>query len=616
MADGQSFFDEVKDMLSFKGFADQLEIAADNLEKYATQLNKTFGQTKERLGEMMTTIAASTPKITRLGGDVQDVFNTLDGISRATRRNIVASDENVTRLYATSQVLGDSVEEIVNHFADIGVTFASIPDQIEESVNYVRSIGANTNEVMRQVTFNMDRLNRFQFENGVVGLTKMAAQASLLRFNMYQTFQLADKVISPEGAIEVAAAFQRLGVTAGNLVDPFQLMNQSINDPQGLQDSIINVAKQFSYFDDQTKTFKINPQGVLMLREIETQTGISAAELSKAAVSAQDLERKLSQINKIGLNFSEEDKLYLANITQMTKEGQYTVNLRTEFGKMITKPLEEVTKEELDKLLEEQKSGGKTMEDVARAQLTTLETIRNDVRSMYRSMTYGATGASVVADISAGASRVLTSTFGGLSEGVIESMEGKIDGAITSLLGAAKNIYKSGDLSLDTLIKEIEKIEGKFDVFTEGTMDKITNSLSEQLSKGTKITELEKFIQTNVKDLLQGSLSNKSLIKEIESIEGQLSPYEKKLMGSQSLKTQGNVLTNQNIKDITTSVSGKVDVNGNVNVNIKLPSDFSTLNTEQLKTVFNTLVNSEDFKSQIDTLIRQHYNSLQKSGNK
>jgi hypothetical protein len=104
----------------------------------------------------------------------------------------------------------------------------------------------------------------------------MAAQASMLRFDMNQTFQLADKVLSPEKAIEVAAAFQRLGVAAGTLVDPFALMNASINDPGALQDSLVDVARQFTYFDEKTKTFKINPQGVLTLKELQTQTGVSA----------------------------------------------------------------------------------------------------------------------------------------------------------------------------------------------------------------------------------------------------------------------------------------------------------------------------------------------------
>jgi hypothetical protein len=87
---------------------------------------------------------------------------------------------------------------------------------------------------MKDVSANMEKMNRYQFDGGVAGLAKMAAQASMLRFDMAQTFSFADRMLTPENAINMASAFQRLGVTAGNLVDPFVLMNESINDPTGV----------------------------------------------------------------------------------------------------------------------------------------------------------------------------------------------------------------------------------------------------------------------------------------------------------------------------------------------------------------------------------------------
>lgn len=42
-------------------------------------------------------------------------------------------------------------------------------------------------------------------------------------------------------------------------------MNDAINDPSTLQDSLLMLTKQFVQFDDKTKSFKINPQGMLTL---------------------------------------------------------------------------------------------------------------------------------------------------------------------------------------------------------------------------------------------------------------------------------------------------------------------------------------------------------------
>jgi hypothetical protein len=232
----------------------------------------------------------------------------------------------------------------------------------------------------------MEKMNRYQFEGGVQGLTKMAAQASMLRFDMKETFTLAEKVLDPEEAIKVASAFQRLGVSAGSLVDPFSLMNQSINDPSGLQDSLANVSKQFTYFDEKTKTFKINPQGVLILREMEKAAGITQGSLSKMGLAAAELDKRISEVNAAGLHFgSEEDKQYLQNIASMGKGGKYEVELKDG----TVKELRNLNQEEFDELIDEQKNGPKTLVEIAKGQMTYTEVMANDVNAIRMAVAAG-----------------------------------------------------------------------------------------------------------------------------------------------------------------------------------------------------------------------------------
>ena len=264
----------------------------ERVSSVAREVNNLFGQSRQRIVELKTELVDSLPGIARLGGNLGDVGESIQQIALASRRNVVENAEDVEKLFAASKVLGASVGEISEAFLNVGVGIEQVGKQLEDSVNYVRSIGGNTKQVMDSVRANMDQMNRYQFEGGVQGLTKMAAQASMLRFDMQNTANFADKVMSPEAAIEAAAGFQRLGISIGNLSDPFALMNESINDPGALQDSIIKATKQFTEFDEKTKTFKINPQGVLTLREMEKQTGVSAAEMSKMGLAAAELDKR------------------------------------------------------------------------------------------------------------------------------------------------------------------------------------------------------------------------------------------------------------------------------------------------------------------------------------
>lgn len=369
----------------------------------AEALNKTFGQGRQRITELMVAVADATPAVDRLGGNLKDAVETIQDISKATSRNITASSDEVSKLFSASKLLERNVDTIVSGFQDVGVQFSQIGGQIEQSLQYVQSIGGNAGQIMGRVLDDMTALNKYNFENGVVGLTKMAAQASMLKFDMRQTFELADKAMSPDGAIELASAFQRLGVAAGDLTDPFQLMYKSLNDPEGLQDSLVEMTKQYTYFDEKTKSFKISPAGILQLKELQTQTGLNAQEMSKLALNAADLDKKLSQL-KPSIKFeSEEDKMYLANIAKMGVGGEYEVKVSdTE-----TKRLQDVTQQEFDKLIKSQKEGPKSLEDLQRSQLDAFTVVRGDVRSIRDKILFGVTSADTVRTEGEGVNRLL-----------------------------------------------------------------------------------------------------------------------------------------------------------------------------------------------------------------
>ena len=260
-------YDELKKTLESLGSPiDKILTAIGDMYDGADKLNGAFVQGRTRLDEMADSVSKAAAGVIRLGGDISNVNNTIIGIASASRRNVIATEEQVSKLYAASTILGTTSKELVENFAEVGYETSQIGVNLESSIEYIQSVGLNAKEVMEDVQNNMSIMNKFNFTDGVVGLSKMAAQASMLRFDMSATAGFAEKVLTPEGAINTAAALQRLGVAVGQLGDPFALMNDAINDPGALQDSLIKATKQFTQFDEKTKSFKINPQEMLTLR--------------------------------------------------------------------------------------------------------------------------------------------------------------------------------------------------------------------------------------------------------------------------------------------------------------------------------------------------------------
>ena len=435
------------------------------LSEYSNRVLQTLTQTRERVFEIQSTIINSVPAITRLGGQIQDVSKTISEVALASRRNVIASEKDIEGLFAVTQVLGGTVESLANAFLDVGRGIETIPEELEKSVEYIQSIGGNARSIMADVTKNMGVMNRFQFNEGVQGLTKMAAQASMLRFDMTKTFEFAENLYKPEEAIKVAAAFQRMGVAIGGLGDPLQLMNQSINDPSGLQDSLVEVSKQFTYLDKQTNTFKISRQGVLILKELGEQAGIDAKEMMKMGLAAAELDQRLSAINEAGLTItSEEDKQYLANIAKM-KDGKYTVELVDEQGKKDTKNLSDITQKEFDKLIKEQREGPKGLEETARAALRLDEIVQKDINAIRQAVVGGALGTNLFQSLNEDI-RKITDTF---SRRISKSIKPE------DVTGDMNEIFKTigGDIR-KILTEGVTKPEDIFKILMEGKEEQLT----------------------------------------------------------------------------------------------------------------------------------------------
>ena len=356
----------------------------DRLLSYSDDLNKTFVGGRVRMQEIGKAINEAIPGVTRLGGGIKDVNKTLSEIAAGTRTQALATSKDVEQLYAASKILGTSVLDIVDSFDKVGISYGNIAGNLTKSITYVQSVGLNARSVMKDVVSNTDALSRFNFEGGVQGLTKMAAQASMLRFDMKKTIDLADSLLDPEKAIEMASGFQRLGVAVGNLGDPLSLLNQALTDPSGLQDSLINMTKQFTYFDEQAKSFKISPQGILTMRELSDATGISAAELRKTALAAAEMDSKLKDINTTGLSFevSEDNKKLIANVARMDEGGEYEVSIKDERGYEYQRKLTELQEQDFARLIEQQSKAPKTIEEIQSSQLLTSEKMLAEITAL------------------------------------------------------------------------------------------------------------------------------------------------------------------------------------------------------------------------------------------
>jgi len=565
----------------------------------ADRLNRNFVQSRARIEEMEVAIAQSVAGVTRLGGSLTSVVETLEGIGAGARRNLIANEETVSKIYASAQILTSSAEVLTDAFSSVGYDVSQVGVNIEKSIGYVQSLGLNAKTITNDVVKNMDKMAQFNFNDGVQGLTKMAAQASMLRIEMSKSFAFAEKLISPENAINAASTFQRLGVAVGNLGDPLKLMNDALNDPGAIQDSLVEATKKFTYFDEKTKSFRINPQGLLTFRELADTTGMSAGELSKMAIAAADLDKRLSSINPSLTFDKEEDRTFLANMA-VKKDNEYVVQIKNDKGEVeLTKKLGEVTQEELKKLREQQENAPKTVEDIQRSQLDVLKAIDANFKGALAAVTYGAASARQITSNVEGFRRIST----GLSDSLQSNLPqtGQVRSVVTDTLESMKELFtfkSEGKISADDFTKKLKEFE-------------------ETLINKTKNIGPEAFdtLKTAFKEASQKAYGNSGIETEFRRFANTMTPAKvSKTSGTDMKKptteqkyqpiTRSSIFgardTQSGLQPINTNsqITKTVDYTGTVTFKVDAPAGVSS----QYLTEF---LNSEKFKEMIYTYVEE-----------
>jgi hypothetical protein len=354
---------------------------ADFLRDAAQDMANSLGLGKARMSEMKTTIADALPEMLRLGITEKEALNAMEDIPKTLGINTSLGKEALVEMTAAANITGVSVGKLATDFKGVGISLYDVGDKMAEVANYAKSVGTNVKAVSGEVVANLKQLNLYNFDTGVKGLAKMAAQASMLGIDMENTFNLAEDLMSPESAIDLSAALQRLGVSSSALLDPLKAMDLAQNDPEALQQEMINVSKEFTKLKADGSGFEILPGAKRRLREVAEAMGMSATELANMSIKSADLDMKMSKIKFPSLASSEEDKLLIANMAQM-KGGEAVLQIKNDkTGKMDDINVKDLTADQITKLKEQQSNENKTIEEIALEQLTALEQINTSLNS-------------------------------------------------------------------------------------------------------------------------------------------------------------------------------------------------------------------------------------------
>jgi hypothetical protein len=363
---------------AYKTIADTTNELVDELDEANAKIAGVFGQTQKSVVGLRQEIAVALPSLIRMGGDSRDAIAIQESVAKSLQTNVITSAEVTQQLFAAGKVLGFTASEsgrVVTNFQNAGIQTGEMVENLQKVANIARSVGANTSAVFELVENNLNQINKYGFQDGVSGLARMASQAAGLRINMSETFEFAAKVFNPEGAVNMVATFQRLGVAAGDLADPFRLMYLASEDTEELQNQIVKMTEKFVQFDEKSGRFKVFPGAKRDLMALQEETGYAYDDLVKMGEGMAKFKLLQGEF-KIG-GFSKEDQQFISNVAQYSKEkGGFTVKLGLGEEKLVS----QIGSSDLEKI--KTFNAPVKLEDLAKEQLSVIQTINQTVQAL------------------------------------------------------------------------------------------------------------------------------------------------------------------------------------------------------------------------------------------
>jgi hypothetical protein len=363
IGDTKNLLKDVRDTL--KGsIVNMKEFTRDQQAQYqlAEQLAKSYKETALQIGlsvgrsEMFSKeFKFAAANVAKFGGEVNDVQEIYkDFADNSGRVRILGADEveNIYKLGAAANMIGDEASTLFEAFELMGVSNLEATERMEQLIEDSQKVGLNSSKVVKTMAQNMKTMQTYSFANGVKGMTEMSKLAVKMRLDVSDMLGMADKFYEPEGAIEAAANLQMLGGDIAKAFgDPFETMYLARNKPEELAKRLQDMTENMMQFNEETNQYEFPPEVRMQLKAAGDQLGIDVSKMTEMAMQTSKLKDVKIKLNMSG-NITDEDmKEGIANLARIDKNGDFVVDFIDKNGEKVTQSIDKLTSGEAEMVL-------------------------------------------------------------------------------------------------------------------------------------------------------------------------------------------------------------------------------------------------------------------------
>lgn len=311
---GIEIYNTVKKFIDPWGKANQ---AASNYAKAIGMSQKGMRQLTNNSIDFVHSQAISA----KYNKSIDELIKLQQNYSSKVGRSISMTDKQKESIAAMSSVMGDDMAtDIAAKLENFGLSAVEAGDRVGKMFSNASKKGLSFEAVSKNFLENIKIAQNYTFKNGLKGLASMAEKATAIKLNMSQASSFADKVSTVEGAIKTGAQLQVLGGPFAQFSNPLNMLYESLNDMEGLQDRIVSMFGNLGTFNRETGEMNVSSFNRMRIRQAAQATGMDYSNLMEM-INAKGKRNAMGDLSKYGFSEEIQELLYnKATFNNKTKE--------------------------------------------------------------------------------------------------------------------------------------------------------------------------------------------------------------------------------------------------------------------------------------------------------
>ena len=298
-------------------------------DRAASEYARTVGGGAEGRTNFMLTVSDLMKKNEYHFGDLalkfDDIYSAMTETAEALGRVTDSMNPEDVKSLVFLKKFGIDANSI-NQFDTLGYSPRRIEAEIANVYKRAGATGLTYKNLSKAVVDNLKLAQRYTFKDGVTSLERMAERSVALKYNMQQVATFADKVSTVEGAMKAAANLSVLGGQFALNSDPLQLLYESLNDFESLNERMLDMFGNQAFFNTRTGQMDLAPFQREQMKAAAEAIGVSYDEMLNMSFNRGRENIIGKQIDsQATIRLPEDVKGYIKHLATLDSKGNASV---------------------------------------------------------------------------------------------------------------------------------------------------------------------------------------------------------------------------------------------------------------------------------------------------